>query len=214
MNKFTSVVSLALWSVLFLSSELWSQEWTRFRGPNGTGISVTSGVPVSWTQETFHWRVPIPGASHSQPVIWGDRIFLTSATKNGEERILLCLQKNDGAELWRKSYPLPTRTHPNKRASFANESAVVDASRVIALFVSSEHFWVRSFDHDGNELWSQDLGPFESRHGHGSSPIIHENMVIVNNDQDGAAFICALDLESGALRLHLERSHYEGRLYY
>ena len=174
-----------------------AQEWTRFRGPNGTGISTAKGVPVTWTEENFRWRVPIAGQSHSQPVIWGDRIFLTTAIDQGRERSLLCLRKEDGKELWAKSYVLPTHRPSNRNASFANGSPVVDGERVIACFVSRDHFWVRSFDHAGKELWSQDLGRFESQHGHGASPMIHENTVIVTNDQDGESFVVALDLKTG-----------------
>ena len=73
-----------------------AQEWTRFRGPNGTGISDVKGIPVKWTERDFAWRVPLPGTGHSQPVIWGDRLFLTTARDNGRERILVCLDKQIG----------------------------------------------------------------------------------------------------------------------
>jgi outer membrane protein assembly factor BamB len=189
---------LAWWCIALGPAALPAQEWTRFRGPNGTGVSVTTGVPVTWTTADFRWRVPLPGKSHAQPVIWGERVFLPTATAQGNERILLCLRRDDGSELWRHTYALPTGTRPNPRASFANESAAVDARRVIALFVSSDHFWVRAFDHDGRELWARDLGPFQSRHGHASSPILVGDRVIVNNDQDGPSFVAALDAETGA----------------
>lgn len=197
MNPLPSAVSLVLFVTVLLSAPAAAQEWTRFRGPNGTGISSAKGIPVSWTEQDFRWRVPIPGESHSQPVIWGDRIFLTSATDAGKTRALLCLQKQDGRELWTKSYPLPTHRPGNRNASFANGSPVVDRERVIACFVSQDHFWVRSFDHAGKELWSRDLGTFRSQHGHGASPIIYENTVIVTNDQDGESFVIALDLKTG-----------------
>lgn len=152
---------------------------------------------MEWTEQDFRWRVPIAGVSHSQPVIWGDRLFLTSATNAGEERTLLCLRKTDGKELWKKTYVLPTHPPGNKNASFANGSAVVDGERVIACFVSKEHFWVRSFDHSGKELWARDLGTFTSQHGHGASPIIYGNTVIVTNEQDEVSFVAALALETG-----------------
>src|SRR5262249_28533460 len=85
-----------------------AQEWTRFRGPNGTGISTARGVPVKWTEQDYLWRVAIPGEGHSQPVIWGDKLFVTSAVELGKERLLLCLDKNTGKEVWTKSYVLPT----------------------------------------------------------------------------------------------------------
>ena len=197
MKIFARAALLGLVFAAMLSIRVAGQEWTRFRGPNGTGISVTKGVPITWTEQDFRWRVEIPGQSHSQPVIWGNKLFLTTATELGKDRVLLCLNKDDGKEVWRKSYSLPTHRPANRNASFANGSPVVDGNRVIACFVSQDHFWVRSFDHAGNEQWSQDLGTFESQHGHGASPIIYENTVIVTNDQDGQSFVTALALKTG-----------------
>lgn len=181
-----------------LSGSLTAQEWTRFRGPNGTGISPAKNIPVTWTEQDFRWRVPIPGEGHSQPVIWGDLIFQTSSLEAGKERALFCLQKSDGKQLWSKQYPLPTHRPGNRNSGYANSSPVVDAKHVVACFVSSDHFWVRAFDHAGKELWSRDLGTFASQHGHGASPMIFEKTVIVTNDQDGESFVIALDLATGA----------------
>ncbi|MBI5691975.1 MAG: PQQ-binding-like beta-propeller repeat protein [Verrucomicrobia bacterium] len=175
----------------------WSQDWTRFRGPNGTGISEARGVPVTWSEGDFRWRLPLPGGGHSQPVIWGDRLFVTVARETGNERALVCLNKHDGKELWSRSYRLPTKRLANRNTSYANASPVVDARQVVALFVSEEHFWVRAYDHDGKEQWSRDLGTFESQHGHGASPILHEGRVIVTNDQDGESSVVSLDAATG-----------------
>jgi outer membrane protein assembly factor BamB len=111
--------------------------------------------------------------------------------------VLLCLDTSDGRELWRRAYAQPTSKPGNRNSGYANTSAVVDATRVIACFVSSDHFWVRAFDHAGKELWSRDLGPFAAQHGHGASPMIFENTVVVTNDQDAESFIVALDLATG-----------------
>jgi outer membrane protein assembly factor BamB len=189
--------SVLLVLAALLSTPAVAQEWTRFRGPNGTGISTAKSIPILWTDADFRWRVEIPGTSHSQPVIWGNKLFLTTAMDVGKERALLCLNKEDGKEIWRKTYALPTHRPANRNASYANGSPVVDAQRVIACFVSRDHFWVRSYDHDGNEQWSRDLGTFESQHGHGASPVIYGNTVIVTNDQDGESFVIALDLTTG-----------------
>ncbi len=190
----------ALFTLLWIAlaaGDAAAQEWTRFRGPNGSGLSPAKGIPTVWTEQDFRWRVPVAGDSHSQPVIWGERIFLLTALQAGKERALVCLRKGDGHELWRRSYTLPTHRPGNRNSGYANASAVVDARRVIACFVSSEHFWVRAFDHDGQELWSRDLGTFTSQHGHGASPMIFEETVIVTNDQDAESFIIALDLATG-----------------
>jgi outer membrane protein assembly factor BamB len=184
---------------LAAASSALAQEWTRFRGPNGTGISTAKGVPVAWTEKDYLWRVPIAGDSHSQPVIWGERMFLLSATDFGKERALICVRKTDGQELWKKTFTLPMPRLGNKNTGYANTSPVVDAERVIACFVSKSDFWVRAFDHSGKELWSRNLGAFESQHGHGASPMIYDGKVIVTNDQDGESSVVALELKTGAV---------------
>lgn len=173
------------------------QEWTRFRGPNGTGISEAKGLPVTWKEGEWRWRVPVPGQSHSQPVIWGEKLFVLTAMDGGKERALLCFNKEDGTELWRQSYVQPTRRPGNRNSGYANSSAVVDAERVVASFVSRDHHWVRCFDHAGKELWARDLGTFESQHGHGASPMIYEDLVVVPNEQDGESSVVALRLKDG-----------------
>src|SRR5688572_15571353 len=120
MKMFLRGFSLGLCVAASTAVTVSAQEWTRFRGPNGTGISTAKGVPVTWSEQDFRWRVPIAGDSHSQPVIWGDRIFLTTALQAGRERALLCLNKNDGSEQWMKKYPLPTHRPGNRNAGYAN----------------------------------------------------------------------------------------------
>jgi outer membrane protein assembly factor BamB len=175
-----------------------AQEWTQFRGPNATGVSAAKGLPVTWSESDVVYRVKLAGESHSQPVVWGDKIFVTSATKdNGKERFLVCLSKADGKELWKKSYTQPTHKPGNVNSGFANGSAAVDAERVYANFVSEQQFSVRAFDHSGKELWTANLGTFTSQHGYGASPMLYDGKLIVTNDQDAESFIVALDAKSG-----------------
>ena len=199
MNPLPRLLFFSLTATASLVVTAGAQEWTRFRGPNGTGISATQGVPAVWTEKEFAWRVPIAGASHSQPVGWGDRLFLLTALAAGKERAIVCVRKSDGKELWQRSYPLPMARLGNKNTGYANTSPVVDAERVIACFVSNDHFWVRAFDHAGHELWSRDLGTFAAQHGHGASPMIYEGNVIVTNDQDGVSSVVALNTKTGAV---------------
>src|SRR3954470_5796440 len=76
------------------------QEWTRFRGPNGSGLSDATTVPVRWTEKDYAWKVDLPGVGHSSPVLWGDRLFVTSADEKTGQRTLLCLRAADGKQLW------------------------------------------------------------------------------------------------------------------
>ncbi len=189
-----------IWFVLLGAAvpalEARAQEWTRFRGPNGEGVSDAKGIPLTWTEKDFRWRVKIPGENHCQPVIWGDKIFLTSALDQGRERLLVCLRKEDGKELWVKKSPQETH-RKHKFNSFSSGSAVVDQERVYAAWADPKRYVVKAWDHSGKEIWSQDLGPFNSEHGHGSSPILYDGKLIVANDQIDDGFIIALDARTG-----------------
>jgi outer membrane protein assembly factor BamB len=188
----------ALAAAALLTAPAGAQEWTRFRGPNGTGISTAKDIPVSWTERDFRWRVPLAGEGHAQPVFWGDKIFVPSARNQGRERLLQCLNRADGAELWSRAVPLSTH-NKHRLNSYASSTPAVDADRVVACFVDPAKFLVKAWDHAGRELWSVDLGPFVSQHGHGASPILYEGKVIVTNDEDGASFVAALDVKDGSI---------------
>src|SRR5262249_55010805 len=147
-------------------------------------------------EKDFRWRATLPGESHSNPVIWGDRLFIESATNNGTERMLLCLSKEDGKELWSKKYPMSANPK-HKLNSFASSTPAVDQDRAYASFADAEKFFVKAWDHSGKELWTVNLGVFKSQHGLGASPIVFDDKLIVTNDEDGDSFIVALDLKTG-----------------
>src|SRR5262245_4856490 len=81
-----------------------AQEWTRFRGPNGTGISQANTVPTKWTDRDFNWKIPVPGPNHSSPVLWGDKVFLTGTDEKTSEVLALCVSATDGQVLWQKAF--------------------------------------------------------------------------------------------------------------
>jgi outer membrane protein assembly factor BamB len=140
--------------------------------------------------------VAIPGESHSNPVFWDDRIFLESSMPDASERMILCLKKEDGSELWRNKIALSKNPKHNLN-SYASSTPAVDKDRVYGLFADTEKFLVKAWDHAGKELWTVDLGPFKSQHGLGTSPVVYEDRLIVSNDQDGDSFIIALDVKTG-----------------
>src|SRR6476660_5587140 len=83
-----------------------AQEWTRFRGPNGTGISQAKTIPTTITDADINWKVELPGTGHSSPVLWGERIFLTSTGDKSGGFSVLCLDAGDGHLLWRHDFSL------------------------------------------------------------------------------------------------------------
>ena len=196
MNNIRPLSRIPLIALLLLGVDARAQEWTRFRGPNGIGTSDSKGIPTTWTEKDFRWRVAIPGESHSNPVFWGDQIFLESALGDAKERLILCLKKEDGSELWSRKVALSKNPKHNLN-SFASSTPAVDKDRVYALFADTEKYLVKAWDHAGKELWTVNLGPFDSQHGLGTSPVVYEDHLIVTNDQDGDSFIVALDVKTG-----------------
>lgn len=172
-----------------------AQEWTRFRGPNGTGITHAPGIPSELAQSHVQWAVDLPGKGHSSPVLWSGRIFLTAADQPGTISVL-CLRAEDGDLIWRKDFPhRPFRTH--KFNNFASPSPAVDAERVYISWVVPEKFTLMALDHGGETVWERDLGPFSSQHGGGASPMVLDSMVIIGNQQREPGFVIAVDAATG-----------------
>ena len=180
------------------------QEWTRFRGPNGSGASDATTVPAAWTEKDVRWKVALPGPGHSSPVLWGDRIFVTCGDPESAKRTLLCLKAADGSILWRRDFD-SAPTKQNTANSYATPTPAVDKDRVYVLWATEQNYPAIALTHDGKDVWRRDLGPFVSQHGHGASPIVFEDLLIVPNDQDGVSFIAALDCATGKTRWQTER---------
>src|SRR3984885_4773184 len=89
----------------FMANAAVAQEWTRFRGPNGSGESEATTIPAKWTEKDYNWKVELPGVGHSSPVLWGDTIFLTAADPQSGTRIVLALATADGHQIWKKTFP-------------------------------------------------------------------------------------------------------------
>ena len=91
--------------VSFLASApVTGQEWTRFHGPNGQGVSSLKSFPAKWGEKDFNWKIKLPGIGHSSPVIWGDKVFLISADPKSATRYVLCIDANTGKIIWQKDY--------------------------------------------------------------------------------------------------------------
>ncbi|MBM3878083.1 MAG: hypothetical protein FJ386_15455 [Verrucomicrobia bacterium] len=205
----TSQYPLVLAAVLAVSAAGSSaQEWTRFHGPNGTGISHAKTIPTKIGDADVNWKVELPGVGHSSPVLWGEKIFVTTTGDKAGGFSVVCLNARDGKQLWKKDYPLEAFRRHNFN-HFASSTPAVDAERVYVSWNQPDHFYLAALDHTGNEKWKRDLGPFVSQHACGISPIVHNGRVILGNEQDdikadkaharsGESFITALDAKSGS----------------
>ncbi|MCI0745985.1 MAG: PQQ-binding-like beta-propeller repeat protein, partial [Verrucomicrobia subdivision 3 bacterium] len=132
-----------------------------------------------------NWKVELPGTGHSSPVLWGDRLFLTSTGDKTGGLTVLCLDAKSGRLLWQKEFPLsPFPRH--KFNSYASSTPAVDAERVYVVWNEPEHYMLAALDHQGAEVWKRDFGPFVSQHGCGISPVVYQDKVILGNEQDDA----------------------------
>lgn len=193
-------LSLALTSLSIASAE----NWLRFRGSNGQGISQETGFPVTWTENDYAWVIDLPGLSHSSPVVWEDSLYVTTGVNDGSVRRLLCLDAVTGKEKWQRDLTL-NDVHLHNKNSFASGSPATNGSHVVAAFADEGQFIVACWTKDGQELWRNDLGEFLSEHGPSCSPIIHKNLVIVPKDMKGPSNVTAYDLTTGKQVWQTER---------
>ena len=181
------------------------QEWTRFRGPNGSGLSDARTIPAKWTERDYNWKLPLPGAGHSSPVVWGDRIFLTSGDDQTNRLWVLCVSASQGRILWQKAFPLRPY-HKNANNSAASSTPAVDKQRVYVCWTVPERLTLMALDHAGNLVWDRDLGPYVAQHGGGVSPIVFQDKVVLANEQDGPSFVIAVDAATGQTRWKAPRT--------
>lgn len=170
--------------------------WPRFRGENGSGTAEGQGIPAEWSPGDFAWNIELPGEGHGAPVIWEDRIFVTSAEDEGAVRWLFCIDAKTGQTLWSKSAGY-NRSHRHVKGGWASSTPATDGQRVYVLFADREHHALAAYTFDGELVWRRSLGAFESQHGQGASPVVFEDLVIVPNDQDGCSSIVAYDSATG-----------------
>ncbi len=186
--------------------------WPRFRGPNGQGRSAETGFPLTWSAtENVRWKTPLPGDSWSSPIVWGDHVFVTTATDGGESCRVLALDRTSGAVLWNQEVFRQVPRRKETRNTYATPTPATDGERVYACF-SDGSFAALNFA--GEVVWTNRAYPFYSQHGLGTSLLVHRGLVIMARDgsSDGEdkglgwqtpwdrAFVLALDAATGRER--------------
>ncbi len=159
------------------------QQWSRFRGPNGTGILDSFYVPLPWTDKQILHRVDLPGNGNGSPSIWNGVAYLQVANSESQKRSLVAVDLSSGKIKWtRESAFSPYGIH--KFSSYASSTPCVDADRVYNVWGAPESLIVEAYSHQGEKIWSRDLGSYVSQHGFGSSPMLVDGLVVVYNSQD------------------------------
>lgn len=190
---------------------IFAGDWPQFRGPNGSGISDTTGLPLEfgpnvivWKLEfggnNIIWRTPLP-PGHSSPVLTADRIFATAV--EGEKLWAIALDRASGKMLWRREVPRPRKQHLQPNNSPASPSPVTDGKNVYLFFTD---FGLISFGPDGQERWRHPLGPFNNPFGMGASPVLAGDILLMNCDSESGSFLIAVDKDTGTQKWRVERS--------
>jgi outer membrane protein assembly factor BamB len=218
---------LALSLCLGLASPAYAQNWPSFRGPQASGVSDGAHPPTVWDEEksvNILWKTAIPGLGHSSPIVWGNRVFITTAVSSDPQSRFVhgltetsasaqdtskhswrvyCLDKQTGRILWEKTaHEGVPKVKRHLKASHANPTPATDGKHLIVSFGSEGLY---CFDLEGKLLWKQDLGILDGgwspapnlQWGFGSSPVIYQNLAIVQCDAQNASFISAFNLANG-----------------
>ncbi|HSV99656.1 MAG TPA: PQQ-binding-like beta-propeller repeat protein [Sedimentisphaerales bacterium] len=198
---------IVLTLVLAVCASASADNWPRFRGPNGQGLSDDKAIPVKWSQEEVRWKIGLPGGGHSSPVVWGDRVFVTSADEKSLTGTLLCVDAATGKELWRRQQSL-ARMPMNGLNSYAGATPALDGERVYVAWTGTEQTTLTAWTFEGKEAWTAKLPGTRARHGAGSSPILYGDAVILSCEQDKAGGVLggwfALDRRTGQMRWRCE----------
>lgn len=172
-----------------------AEDWNGWRGPLQNGHASDPNFPVEWSAKDVVWKTELKGSGQSSPVLTGERIFLTSALENGRQRVVMCIDRNGGKELWSHVAWTGDPEPSHKMNGWASATCVTDGERVYAFFGRGGGLFCYSVN--GDLLWKKDLGFFDCPWGTAACPVIAGSLVIQNCDADSDAYIAAFDKVSG-----------------
>jgi outer membrane protein assembly factor BamB len=218
---------LGLTATAAVSQQADAARWPQFRGPRASGVADGQKIPDGWdlaTGKNIEWKVEIPGLAHSSPIVWGERIYVTSAISSrpdasfrpglygegtaSEDRtthrwVVIAIDRRTGRTIWeRTAYEGVPREKRHIKATYANATPATDGRYVVAFFGSQGLY---AFDMAGKLAWKKDLGYLntgaydlpEYEWGNASSPIIYKNLAIVQCDTQNESFVLASDIATG-----------------
>jgi outer membrane protein assembly factor BamB len=185
-----------------------AENWLAWRGPRGDGTSQEPSIPTRWGgQQAIAWKVAVPGTGHASPIVWQDRIFVASCLEDARQRVLLCFDRPTGKLLWQQIVLESPLEEKHQLNSFASSTPASDGQRVYVTFLDRHEMVVAAYDFSGRQQWLVRPGPFSSKHGYCSCPVLFEDKVIVNGDHDGDAYLAALDRASGKTIWKVDREN-------
>lgn len=205
MSQSRKSIVLALCIVVFLTQALSAENWPQFRGPGGKGISQEQNLPVRWSEkENVAWKTPMPGYGASSPIALNGKLFVTCYSGYGMGRNrgkmedlrlhIVCIDSKNGRFVWHKQIkPILPESKTVRDHGYAAQTPVTDGKFLYIFFGKSGIF---KFDLDGNQIWQTSVGTKTHAWGSGTSPVLYENMVIINASVESKSLV-AIDKNTG-----------------
>jgi outer membrane protein assembly factor BamB len=198
----TCVLSAAWFLAATLGAQESSIHWPRWRGPNADGVADGRKLPIRWSQtENVRWSVKLPGWGTSSPVVYGDRVFVTSHVKDPKSLLTLCIDRNDGRELWRHDFGLGVNQRTHEKSNLAVNTPAVTADAVYVAFGNAD---IARYSHDGKLVWTKrylpHFGDPKMAWGYAVSPLVLDDSVLFPwNHHKGPCFVIGLDKNTGEI---------------
>jgi outer membrane protein assembly factor BamB len=205
MSRLTFFPRLAL-TALLLSRAVADDNWPQFRGPTGQGLSTSTGVPVKWSEaENIKWKTAIPGKAWSSPVVFGDRVWLTTATEDGRDLSVISIDRASGKVLLdQKLFHIETPQYADRFNSYGSPTAAAEDGRVYITFGSPGTACLDA--KTGRVIWERRDLPCNHWRGAGSSPTIWRDLLILHFDGADFQYVVALDKKDGKTVWKTDRS--------
>lgn len=214
----TSRILLVLAVSLCTTPSTDAENWPGWRGPRGDGTSTSQSVPISWdatSGKNLLWKTPLTAEGHSSPIIHGNRAYIVGCIKATKQRTLVALDAHTGKVAWEQTVLAAPLESKHSLNSYASGTPVTDGKTIYVSFlevgnkkipapnvgnkrlITPGRMIVAAYNNSGKQLWLVRPGDFISAHGFCSSPVIYEDLLIVNGDHDGKGYMLALDRKTG-----------------
>lgn len=177
-----------------------SQDWPWWRGPTHDGIAnPDQHPPVKWSDsENIVWKASLPGRSHGSPIVVGDQVVVTAADHDRDIQSVLCFDRGTGKQLWESIiHEKGLDVKNNEKSSMASAAAACDGDRFFVNFLNGDSVCMTAIDRQGKKLWQTKLSPYVNHQGFGSSPLLHQDLVIGVSDNKGGGAIVAMNRATG-----------------
>ena len=208
MNRITFMLVALIVSASSAGAQEPTADWPRWRGPNADGVADGRKLPIRWSQtENVRWSARLPGWGTSSPVVYGDRVFVTSHVKEKKSLLTLCFDRKDGKELWRHDFGFGVDQRTHEKSNLAVNTPAVTEDAVYVAFGNAD---IARYSHDGKLIWVKrylaEFGDPKMAWGYAVSPLVLDDSVLFPwNHHKGPSFLIGLDKGTGKIEWKKDR---------